>query len=111
LALKYDVKSLGLTASSFAQDYSKRDPVGTPSPLDPKTAKEFLLFYKTGRRGRIGAGDVVTDSSAETAWKSFMTAWQRKTSDHFPKPLRDTILNVEDPLGHSYDAGADACDS
>ena len=111
LALKYDVKSLGLTASSFAQDYSKRDPVGTPSPLDPKIAKDFLLFYKTGRRGRIGAGDVVTDSSAETVWKSFMTAWQRKTGEHFPKPLRDTILNVEDPFGLSYDTGADACDS
>jgi hypothetical protein len=69
--------------------------------LEPKTAKEFLLFYTVGRRGRIGAGDVVTDSSAETVWKCFMTAWQRKTGEHFPKPLRDTILNVKEPFGHS----------
>lgn len=83
-----------LTTSSFVLDRAKRDPGSTPSPMDAKTAKDFLLFYKTGRKGRIGSGAAVTDSSAETIWKCFMSAWQRKTGQHFPKPLRDTILNV-----------------
>jgi len=30
----------------------------------------------------------------ETFWKNFMTAWQRRTGQHFSKPLRDTILDV-----------------
>jgi hypothetical protein len=66
--------------------------VPTPTPMDPKAAKDFLLFYKTARKGRLEKS--VTDSSAVTFWKCFMTAWQRETGDHFPKPLRDTVLNV-----------------
>lgn len=66
--------------------------VPTPTPMDAKAAKDFLLFYKTARKGRLEGS--VTDSSATTFWKCFMTAWQRKTGDHFPRPLRDTVLNV-----------------
>jgi hypothetical protein len=90
---KYLQKNI-LTASRFVLKYTKQFPGCKPDPLEAKTAKSFLLFYKTGRKGRIGHGDAVTDSSAETIWKCFMTAWQRKTGQQFPKPLRDTILNV-----------------
>jgi len=78
---------------SFTQEYTQMHPgEPTPTPMDPKAAKGFLLFYKTARKGRLE--NSVTDSSVETFWKCFMTAWQRKTGDHFPKPLRDTVLNV-----------------
>ena len=78
---------------SFTQKYTQMHPdLPPPTPMDPKAAKGFLLFYKTGRKGRLE--DSVTDSSATTFWKNFMTAWQRQTGDHFSKPLRDTVLNV-----------------
>ena len=76
---------------SFTKEYTQMYP-GVPTPMNPKTAKSFLLFYKTGRKGRIE--DAVTDSSADTFWKNFTSAWQRKPGEHFGKPLRDTILNV-----------------
>jgi hypothetical protein len=55
-----------LPASRFVLKYTKQFPGCKPDLLEAKTAKDFLLFYKTGRKGRIGHGDAVTDSSAET---------------------------------------------
>ena len=48
------------------REYTKLYSNSTPSPLDPKTAKDFLLFYKTERKGRINIGNAVTDLSTET---------------------------------------------
>ena len=61
-----------LTRSSFTQDISRRYPRCAPNPLDPEIAKKFLLFYKSGRRGRISAGHSITNSSTETVWKYFI---------------------------------------
>ena len=57
---------------SFTQKYTQMHldlPLSTP--IDSKIIKRFLLFYKTRRKGRLE--DSMTNSSATTFWKNFIT--------------------------------------
>ena len=72
----------------FAAEYD-----GPRDPTNVKTAKDFVLYFVAGRRGRNEPGGRLTRSYTYTAWKSFMAAWGRKYHVSFNKSLQDTILN------------------
>ena len=70
------------------------------SPLDLVTLKKFLKWYCDGRKGRLATGpdsekeQRITQNSAYTCWKSFMTAWHRRTGEVFSKSIQNTIETV-----------------
>ncbi|KAK5086213.1 hypothetical protein LTR70_007458 [Exophiala xenobiotica] len=66
---------------------------GLKDPANLKTAKDFILFFSSGRRGRNEPGGRLTVTYTHTAWKSFMAAWSRIHHMSFSKSHQDTILN------------------
>ncbi|KAK5069090.1 hypothetical protein LTR51_008834 [Lithohypha guttulata] len=76
---------------------------GLHDPTNIKTAKDFVLYFTSGRRGRNEPGGRLTKAYAHTAWKSFMAAWGRKHHISFSKSHQDTILNFIN--GGEHDEG------
>jgi len=66
---------------------------GSPDPTNVKTAKDFIHYFSSGRRGRNEPGGRLTVAYTHTAWKSFMAAWGREHHVSFSKSHQDTILN------------------
>ncbi|KAK5936469.1 hypothetical protein PMZ80_003070 [Knufia obscura] len=66
---------------------------GPKDPANLKTAKDFILFFSSGRKGRNEPGGRLTVAYTYTAWKSFMAAWGRIHHMSFSKSHQDTILN------------------
>lgn len=66
---------------------------GSPDPTNVKTAKDFIHYFSSGRRGRNEPGGCLTVAYTYTAWKSFMAAWGREHHVSFSKSHQDTILN------------------
>lgn len=70
------------------------------SPLDMVTLKKFLKWYCDGRKGRLATGSDgdkeqrITQNSAYTCWKSFMSAWHCRTGNVFSKSIQNTIETV-----------------
>ena len=63
--------------------------------------KTFLKWYADGRKGRLppdssdtGDDQRITQDSMYTCWKSFMSAWHRRTGDVFSKSIQNTIETV-----------------
>ncbi|ETN36785.1 uncharacterized protein HMPREF1541_09063 [Cyphellophora europaea CBS 101466] len=68
------------------------------SPLDVATLKKFLKWYCDGRKGRLTVqtsdsdeDQRITQDSAYSCWKSFMSAWHRRSGDTFSKSIQNTI--------------------
>ncbi|KAK5947843.1 hypothetical protein OHC33_011139 [Knufia fluminis] len=66
---------------------------GVPDPTNVKTAKDFVLYFSTGRKGRNEANGPLTVSYTYAAWKWFMAAWSRKHYISFVKSHQDTVKN------------------
>ena len=71
------------------------------SPLDVVTLKTFLKWYCDGRKGRLPAEPSdseedprITQNSAYSCWKGFMSAWRRRSGEGFSKSIQDTIETV-----------------
>lgn len=66
---------------------------GVYDPTNVKAAKDFILYFTSGRRGRNERGRRLTKAYTYTAWKSFMAAWSRKHHVSFCETQQDTIIN------------------
>ena len=66
-----------------------REYQGQRDPRNIKTAKDFLIFHTKSGKGRLDP-ERMAQSSAQTFWKSFRTAWMRETGNEFSDQCEET---------------------